>query len=148
RLDLGADPVGVWPAGATQLLDEGLDPADLEGAADLVEGVQVVAHQPAGLGDGSWASWSSGSFRRVLWDMAGHSECALGSGCLSNFHSPQRAGGRLQCLSTPEDDLSGNVSTTTGRRWSFAGCPPSCPRSAWPRRSSWRSRSAGAWART
>src|SRR5262249_1273937 len=38
-------------------------------------------------------------------------------------------------VSQPEDDLSGNVSTTTGRRWSSAGCPPSCPRSAWPRRS-------------
>jgi CSLREA domain-containing protein len=33
------------------LLDEGRDPADLDGAADLVERVAVVAHDAAGLGD-------------------------------------------------------------------------------------------------
>src|SRR5262249_1273935 len=101
------------------------DPADLEGAADLVEGVQVVAHQPAGLGDGSWASWSSESFRRVLWDMAGHSDPSWGSGCLSNFPSTQRAGGRLQCL-----NLKTTCRAMSQRPQEDDGRPPAAPHPA------------------
>jgi hypothetical protein len=41
-LDLGADAVRVRPAGAAALLDERLDPTDLEGAADFVEGVAMA----------------------------------------------------------------------------------------------------------
>jgi hypothetical protein len=37
--DLGGHPVGVRPAGAPALFEEGGDAAGLEGAADLVERV-------------------------------------------------------------------------------------------------------------
>ena len=49
--DLGRDPVGVWPARAATLFDQGGDSAGLEGALDLVERVTVVAHDLARLGD-------------------------------------------------------------------------------------------------
>jgi len=50
-LDLGADAVRVRSAGAAALLDQGGGAADLEGAAHLIEGVAVVAHDLAGTGD-------------------------------------------------------------------------------------------------
>jgi hypothetical protein len=50
-LDLGRHPIGVWPAGAAALFNERRHATGLEGPADLVEGVAVVAHETAGLGD-------------------------------------------------------------------------------------------------
>jgi hypothetical protein len=93
-LDLRADAVRMGPAGPAALLDQGLDAADLEGAADLVEGVAVVAHQPAGLGDIAellgkleQRELPSGTLRQ-----GGHSAPSWVSVGLSNFHSTQRAG--------------------------------------------------------
>lgn len=50
-LDLGCNPVRVRMPRPALLLDEGGHAADLEGPAHLVEGVAVVAHDPAGLRD-------------------------------------------------------------------------------------------------
>jgi len=50
-LDLIGDPVRMWPARAPALLDQGGHTADLEGPADLVKGVAMVAHDATGLGD-------------------------------------------------------------------------------------------------
>ena len=50
-LDFRTDPVGMWVSWATTLLDQRPDPTDLEGSPDLVEGVSVVAHDAAGLGN-------------------------------------------------------------------------------------------------
>ena len=50
-LDLWGHAVGMGAARPTFLLDECFDPADLEGAFDLVEGIAVVSHDLAGLRD-------------------------------------------------------------------------------------------------
>ena len=49
-LDFHRDPVGVGVPRASFLFDQGADAADLEGAADLVESVSVIAHDLAGRG--------------------------------------------------------------------------------------------------
>ena len=50
-LDLRGDPVRVGAAGAAALFDQRGDAPHLEGAADFIEGVAVVAHDLAGPGD-------------------------------------------------------------------------------------------------
>lgn len=50
-LDLGRDEVRMRAARPALLLDQGAHPAGLERPANLLEGVAVVAHDPAGLGD-------------------------------------------------------------------------------------------------
>ena len=50
-LDLRADGADAARGGPGTARDEGLHAADLEGAADLVERVAVVAHQPADRGN-------------------------------------------------------------------------------------------------
>jgi hypothetical protein len=49
--DLGGDTVGMRPSGPASFVHESGDAADLERAPDLVEGVAVIAHELAGLGD-------------------------------------------------------------------------------------------------
>jgi len=51
RFDVLRDAVGMRSPRATALLDESGHPADLEGAADLIERVAVIAHDAAGLRD-------------------------------------------------------------------------------------------------
>ena len=44
-LDLGSDAIWVWVTRAALLLHEGANPSNLEGTADLVEGIAVVGHE-------------------------------------------------------------------------------------------------------
>ena len=49
-LDLAGDPVGVWPSGARQAIDQAVCAVGLVVASDLVELLPAVAHDPAGPG--------------------------------------------------------------------------------------------------
>jgi len=51
RFDVLRDAVGMWAPRTAALLDERGNAADLERPADLIEGIAVVAHDAAGLGD-------------------------------------------------------------------------------------------------
>jgi hypothetical protein len=70
--DLRRDPIGMRATRAAPLFNEGGDTTGLEGAADFIEGVAVIAHETAGLGQfwSSVASRSSERLRRVLCETA------------------------------------------------------------------------------
>jgi len=71
RFDLGGDAVGMWAPGAATVINEGSDTADLKSAANLVEGVAMIAHDVAGsrhvaelLGEFEQRELSSGTLGR------------------------------------------------------------------------------------
>src|SRR5262249_44377879 len=94
RLDLGAHAIGVGTTRPAPLLDEGLDAADLEGAADLIERVAMVAHETAGLGDVAelLGKLQQRELASGTLGQGGHSRPSWMMGCLSNSHSIQGAG--------------------------------------------------------
>jgi hypothetical protein len=106
--DLGADAVGVWPAGAGQPVEQAFRAIGLEVAADLVKLLARIAHDFAG-------SRNIGQFGGKI-EQAELATCYLIGG--GHRSSPVRVMG---CLATPSNPLRSGPATGTG------GADPSGP---------------------